>query len=57
VPAWIAQLWLAPAEIAEALPAVPSTEGGGVACPASSSSSLALQQTTAPVPAWIAQAW
>jgi hypothetical protein len=30
VPAWIAQLWYKPAAIAEAVPAVPSTEAGGV---------------------------
>jgi hypothetical protein len=29
VPAWIAQLWVAPAAIARAEPAVPSTEDGG----------------------------
>src|SRR5262245_20565781 len=40
-----------PAAIAEAVPAVPSTEGGGVACP----SRFQPQQTTAPLPAWIAQ--
>jgi len=32
VPAWIAQLCAKPVAIAEAVPAVPSTEGGGVAC-------------------------
>jgi hypothetical protein len=35
------------------VPALPSTEGGGVACPFQ----LAPQQTTAPLPAWIAQLW
>jgi hypothetical protein len=33
LPAWIAQLCCDPAAIAEAVPAVPSTEGGGVAFP------------------------
>jgi hypothetical protein len=33
VPAWIAQLWFPPIAIAEAVPLVPSTEEGGVACP------------------------
>jgi hypothetical protein len=33
VPAWIAQLWYWPAAIAEAVPEVPFTEGGGVAWP------------------------
>lgn len=53
VPAWIAQLWKAPAAIADAVPVVPSTEAGGVACPYS----FRPQHTTAPVPAWIAQLW
>jgi hypothetical protein len=39
------------AEIAEAVPEVPFTAAGGVAAPWVS----APQQTTAPVPAWIAQ--
>jgi hypothetical protein len=51
VPAWIAQLWTQPAAIAEAVPAVPFTEGGGVPSP----KELEPQQMTAPVPAWIAQ--
>src|SRR5262249_61290002 len=48
-----AQLCTPPAAIAEAVPAVPSTEGGGVVSPLTSTP----QQTTAPVPAWIAQLW
>jgi hypothetical protein len=51
LPDWMAQLWDEPAEIAEALPAAPFTEAGGVACPIS----LAPQQTTTPLPDWIAQ--
>ncbi len=49
----MAQLCSLPAAIAEAAPAVPFTEGGGVACP----TKLLPQQTTAPVPAWMAQLW
>jgi hypothetical protein len=33
LPAWIAQLWLRPLPIAEAVPAVPFTDGGGVVFP------------------------
>ncbi len=47
----IASVWLAPVEMAVAVPAGPPT-GGGVAWPAL----LAPQQTILPVPAWIAQA-
>jgi hypothetical protein len=50
--AWIAQLVRTDAAIAVAVPAVPSTEGGGVD---SWRNPLSPQQTTAPVPAWIAQ--
>src|SRR5262245_45224109 len=53
LPAWIAQLWPPPAAIAEAVPAVPSTDGGGVASP----ETFPPQQTTAPPSAWIAQLW
>ena len=42
---------MAPAAIVKAVPAVPSTEAGGGVSP------LTPQQTTAPVPAWIAQLW
>ncbi len=48
----MASVWVPPAAIAEAVPSVPSTEGGGVACPR-----YEPQQTTAPLPAWIAQLW
>src|SRR5262245_47016375 len=47
----IANVKFPPAAIAEAVPSVPSTEGGGVACPWS----FKPQQTTVPLPAWIAQ--
>src|SRR5215471_17477461 len=47
----IARVWFPPAAIADAAPAVPLTEAGGVAC----NQSFAPQQTTAPLPAWIAQ--
>jgi hypothetical protein len=53
VPAWIAQLWLPPAEIAVAVPETPLTESGGIAWPSMSQP----QQTTLPVPAWTAQLW
>jgi hypothetical protein len=36
VPAWIPQLWWPPTAIAEAVPLVPFTEGGGVAWPSKS---------------------
>jgi hypothetical protein len=51
VPAWMAQAWLEPAAIAAAVPALPFTDGGGVACP----TEFSPQQMTAPVAAWIAQ--
>src|SRR5262249_61616682 len=41
------------AAFAGAVPAVPSTEGGGVV----GAMPFPPQQTTAPVPAWIAQLW
>ncbi len=53
VPDRIAQLWDPPAEIALAVPSVPSTDAGGVDWPESSHP----QQTTSPVPDWIAQLW
>ena len=42
-----------PTAIAIALPALPSTDAGGLAWPEKSSP----QQATAPVPNWIAQLW
>jgi len=47
----IAATTVPPAPMAEAVPALPSTEGGAVASP----EALSPQQTTAPVPCWIAQ--
>jgi hypothetical protein len=52
VPAWIAQLWPAPAAMALVVPIVAVTAGDG-AWPAL----LSPQQTTLSVPAWIAQLW
>jgi len=53
VSAWIAQLCHRPPSTALAVPEVPLTEVGGVACP----SAFKPQQTAFPVPAWIAQTW
>ena len=58
VPAWIAQLWSTPAEMALAVPLVPSTEAGGEAWFTVAwrrTEKFEPQQTTLPVPAWIAQ--